>query len=282
MIGTDLAGMRRLDDQAVLSALWATGQPMSVTNLVRHPGLSRTTIETLLTSLVGGDLVESVSPAVLGVGRPARRYQFAARRGVLVGIDAGLNSLAGVPGDLRGTVLAQQIRVERSLTTASAAAAAIVELATALVAASGASLADVVALTVGVPGIVDANGAFVASTVVPQWVADDIGSVLARMLPNVAILFGNDTKLAALAEVERGTISAEETAILLRVGNRLSAVPSSRAELHPVRTVGQAKSARSAVSRGLKRGNGLLIEPEVKSAHCLIEQVPPMQMCRQL
>lgn len=222
-LGTDLAAMRRLNDHAVLTTLWDASSPMTASQLATSTGLSRTTVETVLSGLVESGLADSEQLRPTRAGRPARGYRFAADQGVAVGIDVGPHGISGVAGDLRGTVSAAHRRQEHDLSSGEHAAAAIIALVTELLDESTTASHELVALTVGIPGIVDADGRPVKTTVVPDWLTSDIDAQLRAAFPGARIAFDNDTKLAALAEIEHGSVGADETAVLLRIGNRISA-----------------------------------------------------------
>lgn len=215
--------MRRLNDDAVLTTLWDAGEPVTASQLAAATSLSRTTVETVLTGLTETGLVSSEQLRPTRAGRPARGYRFAADTGVALGIDVGPHGISGLAGDLRGTTTAPHRRVDRDLVGGSDATSAIIDLVTELLQESTAASDDLAALTIGIPGIVDANGHPIKTTVVPDWLTTDIDAHLRQAFPRTEIRFDNDTKLAALAELEFGTVGPEETAVLLRIGNRISA-----------------------------------------------------------
>jgi predicted NBD/HSP70 family sugar kinase len=221
-LGTDLAAMRRLNDHAVLTTLWEADGPLTATQLATVTGLSRTTVEAVLPGMLesGLALAEQLRPN--RAGRPARGYSFAAEHGVSVGIDIGPHGIAGIAGDLRGTVIVPHRRIEKDLSDGEDAVAAVIDLVNTLLDAAPATR-ELAALTVGIPGIVDASGHPVKTTVVPDWLAADIDAHLRRAFPEAKIAFDNDTKLAAIAEIESGAVGPDETAVLLRIGNRISA-----------------------------------------------------------
>ncbi len=215
--------MRRLNDHAVLTTLWDAAEPVTAARLAAATGLSRTTVETVLTGLIDADLVDSELLRPTKAGRPARGYRFAADRGVAIGIDVGPHGISGVAGDLRGVPSAPYRRLEGDLSGGEQAATAVVTLVRDLLAESSTPSRELAALTVGIPGIVDAAGRPAKTTVVPDWLTADIDAQLRQTFPGARITFDNDTKLAALAEIQHGTVGDDETAVLLRVGNRISA-----------------------------------------------------------
>lgn len=215
--------MRRLNDNAVLTTLWDADSPVTAAQLAAATGLSRTTVETVLTGLVEVDLVDAELLRPTKAGRPARGYSFAADRGVTIGVDVGPHGISGIAGDLRGATSAPYRRVEGDLSGGEQAATAVVDMVKDLLTESATPSDDLAALSVGIPGIVDADGKPAKTTVVPDWLTTDIDAHLRQAFPGSRITFDNDTKLAALAETQRGTVGDDETAVLLRVGNRISA-----------------------------------------------------------
>ena len=215
--------MRRLNDQAVLTTLLDADEPLTATRLAAATSLSRTTVETVLAGMVErGTIIAEQLPTVRA-GRPARGYRFDAGRGVSIGIDVGPHGIAGIAGDLRGDPAAAYRRVELDLAGSDDAGAAIIKLSSTLLRESTTSSHELAALTVGIPAVVDADGRPVKTTVVPEWLSADLAIHLHRAFPGARISFDNDTKLAAAAELQNGTVRADETAVVVRIGNRISA-----------------------------------------------------------
>lgn len=223
VLGTDLAAMRRLNGRAVLTTLWAQAEPQTATRIAQVTGLSRTTVEAVLSDLQEQGLVSVQQLKSSRAGRPARGYDFASRRGVVVGLDIGPHAVSGVASDLRGERLTAVVRHEADLADGSTALGAIARLVDGLLSGAGFRKEQIAALTVGIPGVVDVAGRPAKTTVVPQWLEMDIVARLEALFPSSPIVFDNDSKLAAAAEVEFGAIGGGETAVLLRLGNRISA-----------------------------------------------------------
>lgn len=222
-VGTDLAAMRRLNGNAVLGRLWDADHPQTATQLAAATQLSRTTVEAVLAELTESELVAVAAPKSKGSGRPARGYRFATERGALIGLDAGPNCISGIVTDLRGNPLAESAVVDGDFAAAPSGIEAILSLIDRLLEAANIGRQDLDTLGIAFPGIVDAEGAPALTSVVPDWVSTNIADQLRAAFPRVRVEFANDTKLAAAAELHVGSIAADETAILLRTGQRISA-----------------------------------------------------------
>lgn len=220
--GTDLSTMRRLNASAVLTMLWDEVDGLTATELSGRSGLSRSTIDTLLTGLIDEHLVRSDLPATSGVGRPARRYTIAADSGVVIGLDLGPRAITGAVGNLRGSPVAPVASLQGDFLDADAAVEAATRLVDRLVAGTRHSIADVRSLMVAVPAVVDRDGRASLSNVAPDWVERDLTGRIGAALPTMRVRVDNDTKLAAVAELDHGGIDPRDTAILLRVDERVS------------------------------------------------------------
>ncbi|WP_164861495.1 ROK family protein [Microbacterium sp. CPCC 204701] len=224
--GNDVATLRRINSRAVLRELhFDDGGARSVTELAKRVGLSRPTVEAALADLAAEGWVEEISAVASPhkAGRPARRYRFAARAGVVVGIDLGPHTIAVIVADLRGEPLHIERRSGLDLSSGDAAWSAIHELTLAAIRAARVTPAGIRAITAGVPAIVDADGDIALTTVVPDWLASRLPERLRHAFPTVRVFFDNDAKLATLAETEWGCAADVENAVFLLAGHRLTA-----------------------------------------------------------
>src|SRR5690606_8703962 len=91
--------------------------------IARALALSRTSVENAIPPLAAAGLVVESTHSVTGrrAGRPARRYDFRAAAGLVVGVDVGSASVRVLVADLTGKVLSQH-RFEESLPQADGAA----------------------------------------------------------------------------------------------------------------------------------------------------------------
>lgn len=226
MSGSDVATLRWINSRAVLSELhFNDGDPRSVTELAARVALSRPTVEAALNDLTAEGWVEEISAAAEPhkAGRPARRYRFAALAGVVVGIDVGPHNAAVIVADLRGHHLHAERRSALDLESGDAAWNAIHDLVKHSLDAAGVNGAQIRAITVGVPAIVDADGDIALTTVVPDWLESHLPQRLRNAFPASNVSFDNDAKLATRAEAAWGHAVGAADAIFLLAGHRIAA-----------------------------------------------------------
>ncbi|MEV1239526.1 ROK family transcriptional regulator [Nonomuraea sp. NPDC049750] len=210
--------MRKVNTQATLRALRREGVS-TLTRLGRITGLSRQTVETVLDELTERGWVREVPPDEGVMGRPARRFEFRADAGHVVGVDVGGERIVASVADLNGQVVA----CERAAVSEEAAAperlAAARRAALACVDGAGISRTRVLAVSVGTPGIVDRSGRVSLSITLPGWTGVDLAGVAGRWFGCPA-LAANDANLAALAEHWRGSAQHASDVVYILVGHR--------------------------------------------------------------
>jgi predicted NBD/HSP70 family sugar kinase len=198
--------LRRHNASAVLGVLRADGA-QTLRGLAATTGLSRPTVESVLTELARDGWVAELAPAEGAPGRPARRYRFRGEAGAVAGIDIGAHRVRAIVADLDGTALGG----ERVPVAADADPVQRLEAArTALERArAAAGVADLRAAGVGTPGLVTRDGR-VTISVLPGWSGVALTDALELPCPVVA---ANDANLAVLAERWRGAAVAHEDVV---------------------------------------------------------------------
>ncbi|MFG2042485.1 ROK family protein [Dactylosporangium sp. NPDC048998] len=220
--GTDLTRLRELNSLTVIRALRGY-PPSTVTELSGRTGLSRPSTDVMVQALVADGWATVVEPTGSSiVGRPARRYQFRADAGHVLGVDVGGHKILAVLADLDGTVLHSTRRPVTSdadpATRLSAMDATIAEC----LAGAGMTSADLWAVTVGVTGPVDATGRTTLFTPLPGWTSVNPAEHLGTMF-SCPILVENDCKLAAVAERWHGVAQDSDDIVYLLAGMRTGA-----------------------------------------------------------
>jgi predicted NBD/HSP70 family sugar kinase len=220
--GTDLTRLRELNTLSVVRALRGN-PPSTVTELAARTGLSRPSVDVIMQSLVGDGWATTIEPTGSSVvGRPARRYQFNAAAGHVIGVDVGAHKVLALAADLDGTVVHTtrrqvdpdanpQVRL-KALDSAVADCLRGIQLAP----------DDLWALTVGVTGPVDATGRTTLFTPLPGWSTVDPIAHLAARYP-CPVQVENDCKLAAVAERWHGVAQDADDIVFLLAGMRTGA-----------------------------------------------------------
>ncbi|WP_162243372.1 ROK family transcriptional regulator [Cellulomonas sp. Leaf334] len=216
--------LRDASARLVLDHLWDAGD-VNGSALIEATGLSRATVHGVCDELIEqgwATELESLRAPDHRNGRPARRYAFDARAGVVVGVDAGQHRISATVADLRGVTLSRtDLPVSPKDGTTSRRLALIEEgILTAL---ADADPRSVLAVAVGVPAPVDRDGrtSFQDN---PFWelMNPDIGGHL-HDRHGWTTLTDNDANLAAMAEHWRGHGRGARCHVTLLAGERFGA-----------------------------------------------------------
>ena len=220
--------LRRLNAVRVLDALRRSATPATVTELVAGTGLSRASVESLVSELETGAVVQATTAPAEGRGRPARRYRIRSTAVLVAGIDIGAHRTRVEVADLTGTVVGdaeQPTTPELSADQRLDGAVATVRAALADVGHDGAERrAPIVPrLHVGTAGIVDRTGTVRRSGAIQHWDEAPIGEALTAAFPTAVVDVDNDIRLAALAEQRGDQTSSAEDVVHVHLGSRTAA-----------------------------------------------------------
>ncbi|MBT2499156.1 ROK family protein [Agromyces sp. ISL-38] len=216
----DPTAMREANSSLTLRSLYLASGPLTMTELNRTTGLSRRTIELILTDLVTEGWVEPIEPGpATGAGRPPRLYAFRPEHALVGAVQFDTHSTEALVADLSGSVLG---RSRRKLTNSTNPDLTLAEARAALLAAvdeSGRSLEDFRAVGVAMGGAVDDDGTVVTLVNAPRWAGVRAADALG--LPaGVRVITDNDANLAALAEGALGAATDHTSFTWLLAGNR--------------------------------------------------------------
>jgi predicted NBD/HSP70 family sugar kinase len=197
-------------------------EAMTRAELVRATGLSRATLAQRLEQLLQHRLVVVESAPSTG-GRPARRFTFNPRAGVVLAADLGATHGRIAVADLAGTALASQA-VELAVADGpEAVLPRVLEVFDELLAKSGEASGDVWATGIGLPGPVDfASGKPVRPPIMPGWDDFDVRAWFAGRLPG-PVLVDNDVNVMALGEFWRSRRVGVDTLLYVKVGTGIGA-----------------------------------------------------------
>jgi len=199
----------------------------TATEAMSGTGLTRSTAIDAIGELIGLGLLRELPNARAAgeyvKGRPSRRFELRADAGVVVGMDAGRARLTTTVADLRGSELCREVvELHESDDTHEGRRTAIVAALDFALRAAGKDRRSVLAVCLGVPAPVDADGAS------PQhlegfWqrMNPDLRGLLAQWVPILRI--ENDASLAAVAEGSVGVARGLHHFVVLLAGDRLGA-----------------------------------------------------------
>lgn len=227
-VGTGSAppqSLRRTNMTAVLQYAWDV-EELTASDAMAATGLTRSTALARADDLVElgwiRELGDARAPGGRVKGRPARRYAFDPRAGVVVGVDAGQHTLTACVADLRGTVLARAERAPGASGEDPATRVALVREAVAEArGAAGVPESEVLVTVVGVPAPADEHG----RSPVGQdgyWGRMNSGFVDALGTTG-AVVVDNDANLAATAEASIGAGVGIASFVALLSGERFGA-----------------------------------------------------------
>lgn len=229
-VGKSPSQLRQSNARIVLDTLRSTG-PSAVSALMEASGLTRATVLAVCEELVErGWVVELDNQRAFGadytVGRPARRFDFHAAAGLVLGVDLDTTTALAVAADARGHELVRREAAMPALSDSFASRLdAVDELCLATVLAAQEELgvpAPLLAVTIGLPAPVDRSGRVVGAN--PFWSRFDLD--LPRVLADRhgwAVRLDNDANLAALAECWYGAAQGCGDVVVLLSNQRLGA-----------------------------------------------------------
>jgi predicted NBD/HSP70 family sugar kinase len=216
--------LRRMTASAVLDALRAGG-PMTGSDLIDATGLARPTIHEICNDLIRlGWIRETESRRPSGDsrrGRPARCYEFQSRAGLVLGIDATDRVTVRLV-DLRGDRVAEASQPLAHVSVPAAERLAAMRRATdAVLSSAAADPAHVLAVAVGVPTPVDAEGRPTGrEAYLPGLPGRDLGPEIGGR-HGWPVLLENDANLAALGERWRGVAAGVDDLVVMVADERL-------------------------------------------------------------
>ncbi len=213
---------------AVLGYAWGTGVFTSG-DALPSTGLTRSTaieaIEELIELRLLKELPNARAVGEYRKGRPARRFELDADAAVVIGMDAGRGHLTTTLANLRGeTLVSRSTDLDVLLDWAQPRRAAVLASMQTVLAEAGRGREDLLAICVGVPAPVGADG-----TSPQPHRRDDFWQ---RMNPRFAELLAdwapivrieNDASLAAMAEGFRGAAVGCSDYVALLAGERFGA-----------------------------------------------------------
>ncbi|TYP71860.1 ROK family transcriptional regulator [Paenibacillus methanolicus] len=153
----DLAMIKKINTAIVLEAVLKHA-PLSRAQISERTGLNKATVSSLVQDLIDASLIVETGPGESSGGRKPVILLFNARAGFAVGIDLGVNYIRGVLTDLEGTVVA-----EHEQTVAAKEEDVVVRQLEDCIDSLRSQIPDcpygLVGIGVGVPGVVDDEGA---------------------------------------------------------------------------------------------------------------------------
>jgi predicted NBD/HSP70 family sugar kinase len=214
-----------------LLELVRTGVADTRVTLTRESGLARATVNDRLDLLLDAGLIAPNGTAASTGGRRAASFAFNRDSGVVYVADLGASAAGLALCDLGANILVHERHAIDIAAGPDVNLALVRERMPALLAATGRSGADVVAVTVGVPGPVQAFPPRVVSPpIMTGWDGVVVPDALALELP-VPVLVAKDTNLIALGE-HRACFADDEHILAVKVGTGVGSGVICARQLH--------------------------------------------------
>ena len=214
--------LRRMTATAVLDAL-RSGGPMTGSDLIDATGLARPTVHVVCNDLIRLGWIRETGNRRPDSrrGRPARVYEFQSRAGFVLGIDA-TDRVTVRLADLRGDRVASSSEPLAHVSVpADDRVAAICRQIGRVLALAGVEPSRVLAVTVGVPTSVDADGRPLGrETYLPGLPGRDLGPEIGGQF-GWPVLVENDANLAAWGERWRGVAAGVDDLVVMLADERL-------------------------------------------------------------
>ncbi len=220
-----LERLRAGNSRAVISLLAAQGA-MSRADLARATGLSRTTVSSLVTTLIAsGHVIETTdrgSPHKGGSGRPPLLVALSAPAGGVVGVDIGHGHIRVAAADRTGAVLTQEVASVDVDSHGAQALDRAARMARAALKRAGLSRGELQAIGMCVPAPLDRRSARISTGILPGWQDLEPGAELERRM-GVPVFADNDANLGALAEVSHGAARGVADLVYVKVASGVGA-----------------------------------------------------------
>jgi predicted NBD/HSP70 family sugar kinase len=190
--------------------------------LCRETGLSPTTVSRLVAELAGRGLVtEEGAHRGEGAGRPAALLRLNRRAGIAVGVDAGVEHVGVVVGDL-----SRRVRVERwhplLRDMRGARLAVLLRAVRDGIAGAGTDPGELVGAGISVAAPSCASGEVTDPKVLPWWEEARVAETLTSQF-GIQVVQDNDANLGALAELTWGARAGTRNMVYLKPASRIGA-----------------------------------------------------------
>jgi predicted NBD/HSP70 family sugar kinase len=214
--------LRRMTASAVLDAL-RSGGPMTGSDLIDATGLARPTVHVVCNDLIRLGWIRETEHRRPDSrrGRPARVYEFQSRAGFVLGVDA-TDRVTVRLADLRGDRVAEASEPLAHVSVpADDRVAAVGRQIGRVLAVAGVEPARVLAVTMGVPTPVDADGRPLGrEAYLPGLPGRDLGPEIGGQF-GWPVLVENDANLAAWGERWRGVAAGVDDLVVMLADERL-------------------------------------------------------------
>jgi glucokinase len=223
--------LRHANLDRVLAAALERADPFTRAELIKATGLSAPTVGSLAGDLIRLNLLEDLGTAPSRGGRRPALMQFNARYGFVAAIDVGPTHTRLALADLRQERIAHRIiNTPASLEPCELLQRFVAEVH-GLMDESGVPRDRLLAVGVGVPGVVDDKGVVAIAPNLEGWHDIEMSRILGEAL-RAPVFVENDVNLAILGEHWRGSAQGHDTCAFIFVGTGIGAAVLIDGRLH--------------------------------------------------
>lgn len=176
--------------------------PCTISELAAEAAVSRPTIRRALDVLARAQLVAGAGARTADSGRPAEQYQLGPGQPGIIGVDIRPGSTHIAGGTTTGRLLARRDLDHEDIEDPTRSGRLLDGIEQTLAAMGEDSRP--VAIVLGVPGIVDADGTILLSRMIRSWTGLALRRIVADRFPTARVRVENDMNLRALAELHGG------------------------------------------------------------------------------
>jgi N-acetylglucosamine repressor len=205
------------NSQLVLKLIYDSGK-ISRADIARQTQLTRTTVSQVVSELIAQGLVEEVGFGESAGGKSPILLSVISNSYHIIGVDLASNEFRGAVVNLRGEIV-HSVSLPVSSRSGDEALALVYQLLDTLVASTDRPL---VGIGIGTPGLVDTNQGLVRRAVNLDWHDLPLGELL-KVRYNVPVYLANDSQATALAEYNSGGWQADQSLVVVRVGQGIGA-----------------------------------------------------------
>ncbi|RFB15333.1 ROK family transcriptional regulator [Bacillus sp. HNG] len=203
------------NNKALVLQLIIEKEPISRADIAQVSGLNKTTVSTLVTELLEEDLIFESGPGVSSGGRRPVILHFNKDAGYAIGVDIGVNYVLSVLTDLKGNIL-----IEKNQTVTRTSYATIMSVVQgmiqSLIAEMPKSRYGIVGIGVGVPGIVNNEGAILLAPNL-GWSNIQFKEDLEKLY-NVPVIIENEANAGAVGEQQFGAGQDQDNILYISAG----------------------------------------------------------------
>lgn len=206
----------------VLDFLLRQDEPVTRPRIATACGVSRPTVFSAVQHLEHAGLIQETGQRSGSPGRSATLFEVAPGVGTVLAIDIGGSNVRVAVADIRGRSLAE-VREPTALPGGPAIVAQATDLARKALASAGLAQSSLHAVTVSVPGVVDADGGTVHfASNIDQSDPFDFRTPIREAL-SAPVRLENNVHLAALGERWRGVGRNLDTFVIVSIGAGIGA-----------------------------------------------------------